>query len=827
MRRGTGIAFGLMCAFIATRTADTSTSNREASSLQTTRPQTSGPRTEGTHTTLVGRILDEGRHPVPATVVVHSEPSSSGALLPPSEVETDSDGHFNADAHRGTVVVRVIVGSIRVDRPPMRLATGTTDVGDIIVDVGASVQGVIRRAANGAYIHNAAVIARPSPGAGSRENVEVRSLKDGRFIIPRLMARDYDIDISAKGMVRAHYRLQPSEATVAVSLDDESRLVGKVVGADDRPIVSDARITATLVGEGREWQDNPDAKGRFTIEHLSAGVYAIAVDATDSVPVSRPNIVVAPGETVDLGTLRLASGATIIGTVHDSSGGPIDGAVISARFHEGEKESLRTASNGRFRLSGIPAGETIITVQHNRYATVTRTVSIGPGPDPSELEIEMAAGGTLIGTITTGDGLPVGGAKLLLSRAERTFDDAWPRGMVSLADGTFRFENVTPGPWILRLPLHAANSDASGSLAKDVDVLDGKTVRVLIVITVVRVSGTVTSEGVPVPGAVVKITPVDQAYDEATSNQTDSSGKYSMVVVGSGVMNAQVAYADGQTALGMLSEINIDPAERERVLDLEIGGDAVLTGAVQDADSRLPLSGANVGLWPETGVGVRATAITDANGLFRMRVPRQGEYHMRVFADDYAARFDEIDVGKTHELVVRLTRGRALEGNVVSPDRSPVEGVLILATELASPGRGIAGSAVSAANGSFKIRNLRPVPHSLYARTDLGESGIVRNVTPDNDDVPLLVKPGGRVELTVIGPDGAGRRRSSIEIVSVDGIPVHTSEFIYSDGLGRAILAVPSGTIELAIRDGRNESRETVRVDAEGVVKVTATVGRR
>src|SRR5207249_4397115 len=124
----------------------------------------------------------------------------------PSVVPTDGQGRFTITARlEGVSTLEVEVGNLKVipRQFPADHVSNVLDCGDIVVDVGTAIQGLIRRVDRDGMATRAVLKVREH-SAGRSDQFEASSLPDGRFIIPRLAERDYDVDVFADGLSRAH-----------------------------------------------------------------------------------------------------------------------------------------------------------------------------------------------------------------------------------------------------------------------------------------------------------------------------------------------------------------------------------------------------------------------------------------------------------------------------------------------------------------------------------------------------------------------------------------------------------------------------------------------
>jgi hypothetical protein len=80
----------------------------------------------------------------------------------------------------------------------------------------------------------------------------------------------------------------------------------------------------------------------------------------------------------------------------------------------------------------------------------------------ADLEVDLHRGGTLVGTVTHLDPsipperLHEDGPVVVAERR-----DLWPRFARLAADGSFRIEHLTPGPWHVFLPKNGAQLDGA------------------------------------------------------------------------------------------------------------------------------------------------------------------------------------------------------------------------------------------------------------------------------------------------------------------------------------------------------------------------------
>ncbi len=438
-----------------------------------------------------------------------------------------------------------------------------------------------------------------------------------------------------------------------------------------------------------------------------------------------------PGRLNDLGTIALADGVAVTGRIVDERGDPVAGAAVrllalrpdrSSDVHGGgdlwqghREEALRTtlvaatADDGRFRLTGLPAGEVDLALTSvDRADTEVRGVTLRPGTEADVGTWTLPRGRRLAGVVRHADGRPAEGAQLyvLADDAPYYWDDRQPdvvrervRGLAladekgrflfgGLADRTFTLFATTEGATATRLEGLTAGTD-------DVEVVLEPPGRVLL-----RVEDSVTGEVIGDGSVLARLPPVfKEAWTffglrgpfMAARPSPETSDAYLIDGVGREGARLRVN-AEGYASV-MLDVDGVPPGATQEV-QVELARSAALTGLVVDRRDE-PVANASVQMHPKgegaagrTSSGVR----TDADGAFRLD-GEAGDWSLWVNAPGFA---DTSPVGLVlpdaleTPFVVRLLRTGVLEGVVRDADGSPAPGVAVVALSHA-PGEPPAG----------------------------------------------------------------------------------------------------------------------------------------
>lgn len=291
------------------------------------------------------------------------------------------------------------------------------------------------------------------------------------------------------------------------------------------------------------------------------------------------------------------------------------------------------------------------------------------------------------GTVTHADDGPLAGATLTLTDAE---------GMVvatttSSADGSYRFDGIaaTSGYTVeVRAPGAPPGEpgyivEGPARLPADLSVTDAVDVDFLVRdIVPVAVSGHVTTtDGEPVPGAVVTLTGTDGGVLTAVS---DSSGAYVFDEVPVGEHTFTVEPPAGYSEVSVPDPIEIPAGSEEPFVDQDVVlQQAVsLSGSVTAGDQ--PVPGTSVTI--SGPGGTMTTTLTGADGgyTFDMLPPGDYEVSMEVpfgyTADGPTRQAVSIDDADITDVDFTIQRPGAIGGAITDQDGDPIAGVTVTLT---------------------------------------------------------------------------------------------------------------------------------------------------
>ncbi len=317
---------------------------------------------------------------------------------------------------------------------------------------------------------------------------------------------------------------------VSVMLAPAYRLDGRVVDDETGNEIAGAIVDAR--GQGEATSTETGADGRFTVDGLPRGVYAIRAVAPGYDRAREDGWIVGNGGSSGL-ELRLGAGVRVRGRViARSSGEPIVGATVTVTVNavdddvaERFSQEATTNADGRCDFEPTPRSGVEVQVVSDGFAVGRKRLRIEEDEEEHEFVIDLARGGALAGRVVDVDDAPIAGARVSLSG---------PTGHVIETDaaGSFTFDRVPPEVQHALVAVDSAGALAPASLS-NVVLVEGEARDdvVLRLAPGATVQGLVADAlGRPVPFAHVRVedvpSPVWRALGESPLRLTGEDGRF-------------------------------------------------------------------------------------------------------------------------------------------------------------------------------------------------------------------------------------------------------------------------------------------------------------
>lgn len=265
---------------------------------------------------------------------------------------------------------------------------------------------------------------------------EAISGDDGAFQIDGLQSGAYQMSVEDVPCYRATKvnRVAADDMNVLIELAQRASVSGRVIDANGKPVPSFAatgrRISA---GQGKTLYENMDDKtviegsadGSFQLCNFDPGTYEIMVTSPGHAPGFSEKFTVEQNSSVPNLVVRLGSGGSMRGRVVDSSGNPIQGAIVSSHDNEmgddfldpmlagllstnATERKTRSDRDGNFELKLLAPAEYQIMVVHPKYTRArVQSLRVVEGQQTDAGPIKMSAGGSVSGKVYDQAGRPV------------------------------------------------------------------------------------------------------------------------------------------------------------------------------------------------------------------------------------------------------------------------------------------------------------------------------------------------------------------------------------------------------------------------------------
>lgn len=230
-----------------------------------------------------------------------------------------------------------------------------------------------------------------------------------------------------------------------------------------------------------------DDKGVFQIEGIPEGNYRLKI-SKDEYATWWEQFRAPDRPKYQEISFLLSPAGTVKGAVVDTEGNPIPGVKVRAddsrdkesiAYPIGDHPTAITDEAGRFTVTGLPRGTTRISCwKKNVHKTKTLEYYAVPSDD---LRLVMEKTGVLQGRVVDANGNPPGRKIQIHVRAEGDATGKWGGSRECEEDGTFLFEEIPPGTYLVTTDMLALIQKQKGATMQTVTVEPEKTAEIEVV----------------------------------------------------------------------------------------------------------------------------------------------------------------------------------------------------------------------------------------------------------------------------------------------------------------------------------------------------------
>lgn len=573
--------------------------------------------------------------------------------------ESLAAGRFVIKSNRGWSGERIRDAEIR---------SGATTALDYELEVGIKLTGSVVDAV-GTPVPGALVeVAQTEVSYADAEALAVTG-PDGRFVVRGAPTR-----ASVRARAPGHSSPPLQHITGKDGNTAELRIQLGRAGGAVAGIVVDAQHLAVpdaVVCIGRGISPVPtfvrtDGEGRFHAFGIPPGSHPVFARARDKAP-WQGTCEVTAHLTTPL-QIVLNDGATLRGVVSDAEGAAVADVEVEVGAHTDFAHYRTTANDeGRYELSGLPAGEIKVRASHDVAGRTERLVQTVAGAT-TPCDLQLSRGTVLTGRVVDEQGKPVVAA-LLMVRAPRLFGQWVPSSARTDANGRFTVPNCATGE---RLEVTVAKKGFVELVLADVDPVQGPLAVTLCALPTasVKVTGILTDPaGQPMPN--VPVLAIGPARIRECSSITGPDGRFDLGPLPPGIWtfraNSRLFPPWSSGAIPLAAEANLDLG----LVSMGAGGTAIVQVEGDRTDVQFLIMDAAAG----------NSGLTEKGGALVSKTLAPGDYRLRVTGKAVAAESIPFQVrtGQETPVTVKLRPGVRQRFEVVADGAAlPQDAVLLI-----------------------------------------------------------------------------------------------------------------------------------------------------
>ena len=495
-------------------------------------------------------------------------------------------------------------------------------------------------------------------------------------------------------------------------------------------------------------------------------------------------------------------------TVLDGAGSPVDEAFVELRGSEFPFDeaagAITLGDGGVIRFDNITEGNFTVTASDTLGRGGRANGMLGADGVTAEVTVSLTVTGTVRGTVLTSDGseqIPNAEVRLRQGTTGRLLGSTTSS---SAPDSLGRFEfSFVPAGTVLATatdPITGRIGEASGKIETEGEEIDLE-IRML---GLGSVSGVVTSNGDPVPGASVNLTSSTGLSSSVTNLKatatTGSEGEFAFegVPVGTFTLKANVP---GLLLTGTANGAITTDGEDVTGIDIALRPSGTVRGNVFRPDGVTSVPGASLLLRPPTGV---LRSESNASGGFEFDFVPAGDFTLTAeesASADAGIAAGTLAEGEELEVDVIFNGTGTAEGTAFDSDgTTPLSTGLVKLTAPEPFARSV--TATIAPDGTFRILRVPVGTFNLF----LSVSGLplkgtaMGEITADGETVTVDIQlaDSGTVLGRIVKSDGT--TPAANVVVSVSGTAFVFSDLTGTDGAFR-IEGVPLGDFNFRAED--------------------------
>lgn len=625
---------------------------------------------------------------------------------------------------------------------------------------GVSFLAGIIRDDQGRPVGGAEVICSQESGQSELEKT-AKTSQDGRFRLTGLQpVKTILLVKSTVGVARSgRVAVLPNDTAIEIVLDRFASVKGRFVNSDGRPVDAFSAYVLTERGESPlpedgdfSWTEEMEASlfdethitesrsfsnGVFDFSRqVAPGIAVVHVEAANGYRIESEPFEIGPAALRDDLVFTLPKMGSLKGKVVDAvTGKPVAGATIFADesiyldnrflFHEPKN---RTTSNddGTFVFHNLEPAEIDVAVEHPDYSpTKIDDVKIKLSTTTEGIVIHLAKGGAVEGRV-----LIHGENKANIEVDVSGFGNMANRSKLTDCNGFFRFENLTPGEYLVSASLDKAE-DSSIFFSEQVRVEAGETTQCNLESGNCTLEGQVTVAGSPRKSILIFLLPgdgdgflADTGYSSWGSATTQDDGCYRIEGLHPGQYRIEVGTQDrfdidyepeqGELEINITKTVTLQPGIT--IMDFSAGEQGLCRISGQVFENNLPKSEFWVqvtGGWPNH---FEIKTKCDKEGFYKFENVPAGSVYLVAGPDEWftvdnltVRHFLDLKGGDSIVQDIYIVTGSSVIWGRVTKDGELVEDrVFVDIARLSDSGDTVQSQSIELRDGAYRAENLAP-----------------------------------------------------------------------------------------------------------------------
>ena len=731
--------------------------------------------------TVAGTVSDANGTPLEGARVYHISAEQAGQRIPFLKANPEFESRTHAGRFELTGVPpgeRVLV--VEADG----FLEGTEELGnlrdgerrlavDVRLDAGRSVEGVVFWPDGAPAVGADVRLAQKSDMMGmevGRIMGETQAGPDGSFKFPALGDGTCEVTASslhpddrpasgsklsrlkARRIPRWMARVEdvaPGSQKISLTLTSGNVIAGKVVDDAGEPVKA-FRVTANPEASGflsagsmkpvREKFKGDD--GEFALQGVQVGRWELRVTATGYGDSDRQKVSIPGADELRFVVPRTG---VVTGIVRAPDGSGAAGARVMAKHGENKSIGVDADGEGKFIAGNLEPGLVEISAEAEGYSgSEIQKFQITAAAKREGIVLALKPGAVIVAELH----------RDMEDRAGRQVRLEGPtsRRLETNSAGSVRFEGLDAGQYTVSLAPNGARGGRgrgdwvmrmANSKKADVEVREGEEAFVVLGApspTAVKVSGTVTRGGEPLPSALVVAAPESGDDDLTSAVRADDQGHYELVVDHPGDWRFQV----GSSQRELVAFMESVPGGDNVIINFSlpegrIEGRVTGPGGRPEEGLRVTLSGgSDSSSVPGAGRGRSSpfagrSSRTDSEGEYSFKDLAPGNYLLRAGGTDgwnFAQAQQTTKLGRVlidvkvdfadqvQRLDLPLPVAGEITGNVQDSQGGPVSGARIKVIDEAGHNLSNFSNVRSGPDGTFSYQGVGPGTYSVHAEGD-------------------------------------------------------------------------------------------------------------